>query len=177
MSSSLDRPASPKRRWFFKAALAVAATGAALGGGIWFKRGIDGTRLTPHGREVLEGLARGIVGPMLPTDPAQRRQVLDTYLASAEGLVASLGSAKRDQITLLLGALANAPTRYLASGMWTSWADASDADITTALEHLRDAGNDAQSVLFAGGKGLTLMAFFSSPETWPMTGYPGPIQL
>jgi len=73
---SIDHPLTPKRRWFLKAALAIGAAGAALGGLVYWHRGMSEGKLTEHGRDVFRGLAIGFVGAMLPKDAAQREAIL-----------------------------------------------------------------------------------------------------
>ena len=177
MSTGVSSPASPRRRWFLKGALAIAAVGGGLGGGIWWNRGLEASRLTTEGRQVFEAVARAVLGKMLPTEPAARQAALDRYLTSLEGLINTMPSAKRDQISLLVGVLANAPTRYMVTGMWTSWQNASDEQVSEALQRIAQADNLVQNTAYAALRGLTCMAFFSSPDHWAMVAYPGPVQL
>jgi hypothetical protein len=177
MSASPVSPTSPKRRWFLKTALAVAAVGGAVGSGVWWRRGFEGSHLTKDGRTVLRALASAIVGPLLPKEPGPRAASLDNYLVKVEAAIGQMPAAKRQLLALLLGALANAPTRYLASGMWTSWEEATDAQILQALEHMRSAGVDAQRTIFAASRGITCLMFFSIPDNWALAGYPGPTDI
>ena len=121
-------------------------------------------------------MARGILRDMLPTGPA-REVALDRHITAMENLINTLPKAKRDQITLLAGALANAPTRYLAAGRWSSWDDASDEEILAALQRMQQADNMGQNLVFAATRALTTLTFFSIPDHWSLTGYPGPMPL
>ena len=76
-----------------------------------------------------------------------------------------------------VAALASAPTRYLAAGRWSSWDDASDDDILAALRRMQQADNMGQNLVFAATRALTTLTFFSIPDHWSMTGYPGPMPL
>ncbi len=176
MSAGHTSPASPKRRWFLKTALVVGAAAGALGGGIWWRRGYDNGQLTADGAQVFRALARGILGPMLPQGPA-REAVLDEHLASLERLLNSMPKAKRDQITLVTGVLSNAPTRYLAAGLWTSWDQASDEQVREALKAMQMADGMVPNVLFAAARALTCLTFFSQPSHWEIAGYPGPMSI
>ena len=176
MSASRSNPASPKRRWFLKTALAITAVVGAVGGGVWVSRGFDQGKLTADGQSVFRAMARGILRDMLPTGPA-RETTLDRYIAALEHLMNTLPKAKRDQIALLGGALASAPTRYLAAGRWSSWDDASDEEIIAALHRMQQADNMGQNMVFAATRALTTLTFFSIPDHWSMTGYPGPMPL
>lgn len=173
----MSSPTAPKRRWFLKTALVVAAVGAGLGGGVWWRRGIDGGRLTDSGKEVYKAIARGVLGPMLPAEAGPREAMLTNYLTRLEQFINTMPSAKRDQISLLTGVLANAPTRAMVTGLWTSWADASDEQIRQALDKIRQADNLVQNTAYAAVRGLTCLSFFSAPEHWSLVGYPGPVEI
>jgi hypothetical protein len=177
MSASSSSPPSPKRRWLLKAALGLAAVGGVLGGGIWWRRGIDGTSLTADGRTVFHALARGIVGPMLPQDATKRSAMLSNYLHDVEKLVQNLPEAKRLQIGMLIGLLANAPTRYALASLGQSWDKASDDEVRAALEHLRTTGTIAHQVAFDACRKVIALSFFSVPENQSLTPYPGPMQI
>lgn len=176
MSASRSSLASPKRRWFLKTALAVTAVVGAVGGGVWFSRGFDQGKLTVDGQSVFRAMARGVLRDVLPTGPA-REVALDKHMAALEHLINTLPKAKRDQISLLSGALANAPTRYLAAGRWSSWDTASDDEVVAALLRMQQADNMGQNVAFVAMRSLTCMTFFSIPDHWSLTGYPGPMPL
>jgi len=177
MSADKTSPASPKRRWLLKASLGVAAAAGLLGGGIWWRRGIDGTTLTADGAMVFRALARGIVGPMLPAAQADRDRLLDHYVTEVQKLVAALPEAKRQQIALLTGLLANTPTRYMVASLGRSWDEASDDDIRAALEHLRSAPLITHRMAFVACRAITCLAFFSIPDNQTLTAYPGPLPL
>lgn len=178
MSTAQNSPASPKRRWLLKTALAVVAVGGALGGGIWFRRGFDGTTLTPDGRGVFKAVARGVLGPMLPpAGTPEREAMLERYLQNLEQLINTLPKAKRDQISLLAGLLSNAPTRWMTSGMWTSWDKASDEQVIEALHHLQASDSMVPNISYAAARALTCMAYFCIPDYWSRVGYPGPMAI
>jgi hypothetical protein len=176
MSAGQDLPASPKRRWFLKTAVAVGVVGGALGGGMWWNRGFDKGRMTPAGEKVFRGVARGVLAQMLPAG-AERDRILNEHMQDLERLYNNLPSAKRDQINLVASLLANAPTRYLAVGMWTSWDQASDEQIQQVLRAMQQSEHLVPNVLFSAVRALTVLCFFSQPTHWNLTGYPGPMSI
>ena len=174
MSAGQSHAGSPNRRWFLKSALAITAVAGVVGGGVWWSRGFDDGKLTPQGKSVFRAMARGILGNMLPHG-ADREAILDQHIAALEHLINSLPKGRRDQISLLAGALANAPTRYLAAGRWASWDSASDDEVRLALLRMQQAGNMGQNMVFAATRALTCLTFFSIPDQWSRAGYPGPM--
>lgn len=166
-----------KRRFFLRTALVIAGAGAVLGGTIFMRRGIADGRLTDSGREVLRGIALGVLSANLPTDGAARDAALTRHLQNMETVLMGLPAALRQEISLLLGLLGNTASRTALTYMPTSWAQASVAQIQTALETLRTHPMATQKMVYHAVRDLTTLVFFGQPENWKATGYPGPIDL
>lgn len=174
---AIDHPLTPKRRWFLKTALAIGAVGAGLGGLVYWSRGISDGKLTASGRDVLRGLAIGVVGPMLPKDAAERNAVLDGHLAHTEQFLQGLPQALQVQIGAILGLLGNLPTRKMLTGMGSSWSEATEDEIAAALETMRLNPLPTNRLTYQVVRSVTSMAFFSNSDHWKLAGYPGPIEL
>ncbi|MDX9845129.1 MAG: twin-arginine translocation signal domain-containing protein [Aquabacterium sp.] len=174
---AIDHPLMPKRRWFLKTALAVGAVGATLGGLVFWHRGLRDGKLTSHGRDVCHGLARGILGPMLPKDAALRTKMLEDHVNNLEDFIRGTPAVMQIQVNAVLGLLGNAPTRYMLTDLGRSWRDASDAQIERALETMRINPLPTQRLTYQVVRGLTCMSFFTQSATWPLTGYPGPLDI
>ena len=173
----IDHPLMPKRRWFLKTALAIGAVGATLGGLVFWHRGLSDGKFPQHGREVCRGLARGILGPMLPQDAALREAALDAHLQHLEAFITGMPAMTQIQINAVLGLLGNAPTRYMRTDLGSSWRDASDAQIERALNTMRLNPLPTQRLTYQVVRGLTCMSFFTQSANWPLTGYPGPLDI
>lgn len=169
--------ASPKRRWLLKAALAIGSVGAALGGSVFWHRGMSDGKLTEHGMEVLMGIARGVLSPMLPKDPLARQAVLNAHIQHMDVFLNNLPKALRTEINALLGLLANPPTRYLVAGLSSPWSQASDQDITKALEGMRLHPLPTTQMAYHAVRDITCMMFFTAPENWNLVAYPGPTSI
>lgn len=174
---AIDHPLMPKRRWFLKTALAIGAVGAALGGLVFWHRGLHHGKFTSHGRDVCHGLARGLLGPMLPQDPREREAVLNTHLDNLEDFIHGMPAVMQIQINAVLGLLGNPPTRYMLTDLGRSWRESSDAQIARALETMRLNPLPTQRLTYQVVRGLTCMSFFTHSANWPLTGYPGPLDI
>lgn len=174
---SIDHPLQPKRRWFLKSALAIGAVGGALGGLVYWHRGMNNGKLTEHGREVLRGLTLGFVGPMLPKDPAQRDAMLDGHLAHTETFLNGMPNVLQIEINALLGLLGNYPTRKMLTGMGASWKQATEDELAQALEVMRLNPLPSTRLTYQALRGVVCMSFFANSAHWPLTGYPGPVQI
>lgn len=168
---------SPKRRWLMKTAVVIGAAGAALGGSVFWHRGMADGRLTEHGIDVMRGLARGILSAMLPKDPAQRQAALDAHVKRLDVYLNNLPKALRTEINALLGLLANPPTRYLVTGLSQSWSQASDEDINQALERMRQHALPTNQMAYHAVRDITCVLYFTAPENWNAVAYPGPVNV
>lgn len=176
MDRSVD-PLFSGRRLLIKSALAVTAVGLAIGAGVVVRRGVTDTGLTKDGRSVFRAMARAVVGMRLPDDAASRNAILDGFMTELEAALMNLPAAKRHQVSLVAGMLANAPTRYLAACRWRSWDDATDDEVREAMLRMREAGTLATDATFTVMRAVTSLNFFSSRQHWSLAGYPGPMPL
>lgn len=174
---AIDHPLMPKRRWFLKTALAIGAVGAALGASVFWNRGMSNGKLTAQGRDVMHGLARGILGHMLPKDPIQREAMLETHLLHLEEFIRGTPEMSQIQLNAVLGLLGNGPTRYMLTDLRSSWRDASDAEIERALENMRLNPLPTKRLTYQLVRGLTCMSFFINSDNWQLVGYPGPLDI
>lgn len=176
----MDRKTDPLfsgRRLLLKSALLISAAGLAVGGGVFFRRGISASGLTPDGRSVFRAMARAVVGETLPTDPSSRKRILDEFLFDFEAMLMDLPAAKRMQISAVAGVLANAPTRYMTTGRWRSWADATDTEVRDALLHMRESGNMLTDASFTVVRAVISLHFYSAKPHWALAHYPGPMPI
>ena len=177
VDKAINHPLTPKRRWFLKTALAIGAVGATFGSLVYWHRGLSHGRLTPHGRDVILGLTRGIVGPMLPQDPTQRQAALEAHLSAMERYINGLPAVLQVEINAILGLLGNGVTRYMLTDLRGGWQGASDTDIERALETMRINPLPTHRLTYQVVRGLTCMTFFTQSTNWPGTGYPGPLDV
>jgi hypothetical protein len=177
VDSAIHHPLTPKRRWFLKTALAIGAVGATFGGLVFWHRGVSNGKLTEHGRDVFRGLAIGFVGPMLPKDPTQREAVLNGHLTYVEQFLGTMPNVLQIEINAITGLLGNMPTRRMLTGLGSNWTRSSEAEITEAIEHMRLNPLPSTRLTYQVVRAITCMAFFSNSEHWPLTGYPGPVQI
>lgn len=168
---------SPGRRWLMKTAVVIGAAGAALGGSVFWHRGMSDGHLTEHGMDVLRGIARGVLSAMLPKDPNQRRAALDAHVQRMDVYLNNLPQALRIEINALLGLLANPATRYLVTGLGRTWSQASDQDITEALNRMRLHALPTTQMAYHAVHDITCVLFFTAPDNWNVVAYPGPVNV
>jgi len=160
-----------------KTALVVSAFGAAVGGGIFWKRGLSEGRLTASGQAVMRGVCLAVLSDILPADPAQREARVQAHLVRLDEFVAAMPTSSQQELAALLGVLANAPTRLMVVGMLSSWETASPQEIHKALENMRLHGNTVDMLSYHAVRDVTALAFFTNPDNWSLAGYPGPFDI
>ena len=170
-------PRSPARRFFLRAGLAAGGALALFGGVVFVRRGISGGRLTDAGREVLRGVARGVLADLLPTDDAALEAALDRHVLRMEEMMVNLPVALRVQVSALLGSLGTLAGRVAMTGMSTNWADASPAQAQAALEHIRTSPLPMLPAVYSVLRDLTTLNFFTDSANWKLAGYPGPLDV
>lgn len=174
---SIDHPLAPKRRWFLKTALATGAVLGAFGGWTYWNRGISNGVLTPQGRDIFKAIALAVLSNVLPADKAQRNAKLEHHLTRLDEVIQSMPTSSQLELAALLGSLANAPTRWLLTGLNKPWLEASPQEINQALDTMRLHSQIPQLVSYHVLRDVTCLAFFSTPDNWSIAGYPGPLDL
>ncbi|KGM39793.1 hypothetical protein JY96_06440 [Aquabacterium sp. NJ1] len=172
-----NSPPSTSRRWFLKSVGAIGVIGGALGGLVYWRRGMAGGKLTASGRDVFYGLTVAVVGPVLPKLPVEREALLREHLVNLEAFINGLPTAIQVEINALLGLLGNAPTRWALTGAAGAWKDASDEEVYKSLEYMRYNALPSTRLTYQTLRGIICLTFFSNSNNWQRAGYPGPVQL
>ena len=176
-----DAPPAPglARRDFLKVgagfslALVLAGTVGCSGGG---KAPVAGYAfLQPGDVELFSALAPAVATELGSFDAAQRKTLVEAVLRNVDGACAALDLGSRQELRKLLDLLAIAPLRYALTGVG-AWNEAGIEKMQAFLARWRAS---RFATLNAGGNvlvRLTSSSFYLLPESWPSTGYPGPLE-
>ena len=176
-----DAPPAPglARRDFLKVgagfslALALAGTVGCSGGA---KAPVAGFAfLQPGDVELFSALAPAVVTELGAFDAAKRKTLVDGVLRNVDGTCAALDLGSRQELRKLLDLLAIGPLRYALTGVG-AWNEAGIDKMQAFLARWRGS---RFATLNAGGNvlvKLTSSSFYVLPESWPSTGYPGPLE-
>ncbi|MES2088675.1 MAG: hypothetical protein V4532_01635 [Pseudomonadota bacterium] len=170
-------PPSSKRRWLLKSAVVLGAVGAVVGGSVFWNRGISHGRLTEHGQDVFKAVTRAALSHILPTDEASRDAKLEAQMRRLNEMIKSMPPSAQKELSALLGLLVNAPTRLMITGLTSAWSKASVEEVTQALEGMRIHKLPTTMISYHALRDLTCIAFFSNPDNWSLSGYPGPLDI
>ena len=131
--------------------------------------------LQPGDVELFTALAPAVVTELGSFDAAQRKTLIEAVLRNVDGACAALDLGSRQELRKLLDLLAIAPLRYVLTGVG-AWNDAGSYKMQAFLARWRGS---RFATLNAGGNvlvRLTSSSFYLLPESWPSTGYPGPLE-
>ena len=163
----------------FAGGLLLALSACAKSGGAAFEDDAAAYKvLDASERGLIAALAPAFLAGALPV--ADGVVVHDALVAAVRGFdVALSGLPPIDvaQIRQLLGLLDNPFVKPLATGVWSSWSDASQATVTAFLNRWRYSPIE----LFRGGYDvlhqLTMAGWYGQDRAWSAIGYPGPPKL
>lgn len=163
-----------ERRTLLKLGLAgglALAAGAGLVAMV--KPGRQAGRLTATGRAFYAAVARGVLGPLIPADPAAARPVLDAHLQRLEQAIAGMPPSVQAEIDELTTLASSAPGRLALIAMTEPWDEASTAQVEAALQALRHSSLALRQQVYQALRELTNAAFFADTATWALMGYRG----
>ena len=154
---------------------AVSAAVLAVGGGALalLQPGLREAKLSPGGREVFAGAARGLLDGSLPVGDALPH-ALEDLLGRIDGLIAALAPHAQSELSQLLALLASSGGRRTLAGLAQPWVSASVTDIQQALQAMRISGISLRQQAYQALHDIVGSAYFSDAHTWSLLGYPGP---
>ncbi len=167
-----------QRRTLLKLGIGGAAVLAIAGGGVALLRpGWSGGNLSADATLVMRAVARGVLDGNLPADAVEREAALRAHLQRLAATIAGLPAATQSELSQLLALLASPPGRMLLAGLQPPWADATVAQLTVALQGMLTSSIALRQQAFHALRDLTNAAYFADRGTWPMLGYPGPLDI
>jgi hypothetical protein len=183
MKSNSDRMADERglpRRDFLKVglgfSLALTVGAAVVGCGDAAKTPATGyVFLRPGDVELFSALAPAVVTELGAFDATKRKTLVEELLRNLDATCSALGLASQQELRKLLDLLAIAPLRYVLTGVG-AWNEAGVDKMQAFLSRWRGS---RFATLNAGGNvlvKLTASSFYVLPESWPSTGYPGPLE-
>ena len=169
-----------QRRTLLKLGLASAAALAVAGGaaGWLLQPGLDqDRRLSVAGQDVFAAIGRAVLDKSLPAEEGGRQKALAGLLQRIDTLVQALPPHAQAELSQLLSVLASAPGRHALAGLGQPWAQASIAELQAALQDMRLSRLALRQQAYAALHEIATGAYFADAATWPVLGYPGPVNI
>ena len=152
--------------------LAVVGSGAAL-----IQPGLERGALSAAGRDIFRAIGVGVLDKTLPDEANAKAAALTALLGRVDVLISALPPHAQSELSQLLSILATSAGRRALAGLSIAWADASAADIQSALQGMRLSSLAVRQQAYAALHDITAGAYFSEPSTWVVLGYPGPVSI
>jgi hypothetical protein len=180
MMTSFEKTLPTTRRGFLQLGL-MGTTTLALGGAVATLTGCSSPLeqnseykfLQANDIEFLSALVPVVLSKSFPAelghDVAMKRVLL-----ALDDLIYTLQYHNRNQMRQLFDAMSVPAIRILAGAPWASWKDMSDKEINDFLISWRDSIIAPKRNGYVGMSKLIGMCWYSQPEAFVSTGYPGP---
>ncbi len=117
-----------------------------------------------------------VLGEALPADSARREALIAETLKRVDIAGLLVYAPAQAELYKLFDLLHLRVTRWLTTGVSAPWDKASAEDITCFLERWRDSSISAFNAGYRFLTKLVATSYFGIPETFPLSGYPGPLE-
>jgi hypothetical protein len=180
MMPSFEKTLPTTRRGFLQLGL-MGTTTLALGSAVATLTGCSSPLepnseyqfLQAHDREFLAALIPVVANKSFPGELSHDAAIKRTLLA-LDSLIYTLQYHNQNQMRQLFDAMSVPAIRILAGAPWASWKDMSDKEINDFLISWRDSIIPPKRNGYVGMSKLIGMCWYSQPESFANTGYPGP---
>lgn len=180
-SDSIADAGGLPRRDFLKVglgfSLAVTLAGSLPGCGGAGKAPAQGLAfLQPDDVALFDAIVPVVVLDLTTRSPAAQKELARQTIANIDATCAGLDVFSRGELRTLLDLLANAPLRYVLTGVG-DWKDASPEKLIAFLERWRGS---RFATLNAGGNVLVRLvagSYYVIPATFGSVGFPGPLEV
>ena len=180
MNTPSDQILTTSRRGFLQlglmgtATLALGSTVATLAGCTSpLEQNSEYKFLQPNDREFFTALIPVVLSKSFPGE-LSHDEAMKRILLALDDLIYTLQHHNRIQMRQLFDALSFAPIRIAAGASWANWKDMSPEQVNDFLIDWRDSMIPPKRMGYASLSKLIGMCWYSQPESFVNTGYPGP---
>ena len=167
-----------KRRSLLKLGLGGAVLLGVVGGGLaLLKPGLVDGHMSPSARELMQAVALSVMDGLWPAAGPARDAALQAHLDRVDANIGGYPAAVRAELSQLFALLDSSGGRLALIGMSQDWPQASAAEIQKIMNELRLSSLDLRQQIYHALRDLNTIAFFTAPEHWASSGYPGPREI
>ena len=131
-------------------------------------------KLSNAARLAMTAVAKAVIGPLLPQSAAAQATALLAHVGRVEATIAGLPPSLQAEVDELLTIVASAPGRLALVGLTDGWHSASEAQVTAALQGMRQSSLALRQQAFHALRDISNGSYFADSSTWQAIGYPGP---
>lgn len=131
------------------------------------------TFLTKSDAEFIQAIAPVILNKSFPASLTQDEANI-RLVKAVDALINTLGEYSKAQLAQLFTIMSSAPLRLAVGAPAGGWKDASAEDIESFLDAWKNSMMGIKNMGYASLCKIVCMCWYSQPESFPMSGYPGP---
>lgn len=139
--------------------------------------GLQQGALSVRSRLVMSRLATAIMADAWPEGASPGTRPMEALLERMNEKIAGTQDSVQAELSQLLTLLDTLPGRRALVGITNTWEDVSASELTSALQSMRVSGVSLRQQAYQGMHDLVYAAYFSGKESWPVMGYPGPVEI
>ena len=139
--------------------------------------GLQKGALSALSRLVMSRLAAAIMADAWPEGASPAASSMEALLDRINEKIAGTQDSVQAELSQLLTLLDTVPGRRALVGMNSSWEAVSPTELGIALQSMRVSGVSLRQQAYQGMHDLVYAAYFSGKESWPVMGYPGPVEI
>ena len=168
-----------QRRTLLQLGMGSAVVLALAGGAVaLLQPGLQKGVLTERSRLVLSRVADALIADAWPDQGSMpHAAALNALLVRIHAQIAATPDLVQAELSQLLMLMDSPPGRRALVGISSSWDAVGTVELTEALQSMRLSRISLRQQAYQGLHDLVYAAYFSGKESWPVLGYPGPVDL
>ena len=170
-----------QRRQFLKVGLLGSATltvaACSSMGSRETEKCLDCDWLGQEDRQLLQAIIPVMLVGALPLEADERAKAIDEIIIGFDISVSHFPKTVRAEIEQLLWVLEFPLTRSLIAGVWSSWRNVSEDNVTDLLISWKNSNFDLLRIGYTALHDLITGSWYANPRSWQRINYPGPPKL
>lgn len=115
-----------------------------------------------------------MLGQVSSKDQWPPEKIMFEVIKGVDYTIAGLPESTQSDLANLFKLLSFRPTRFLLTGVWSSWESASYDTINSAMDKWSGTGILMWRSAYDGLRKIVLSSWYATPTSWQALGYPGP---
>ncbi len=123
---------------------------------------------------ILKAITPAVIPAEFTGTDAENQAKLDRFMPQVDTFLVHSSNFTQVAMEDLFDQLYFAPTKILLTGLWTRWENATPEQVNEFLIDWRDSSFNLLRGGYSQLTQLVTVIWYSQPENWPATHYPGP---
>jgi hypothetical protein len=115
-----------------------------------------------------------ILGQVSSIDQWPPEKIMFEVIKGVDIAISHLSVPVKEDLSTLFSLLSFRPTRFVLTGVWAPWEEASYESINSSMDKWSGTGLQVWRSAYDGLRKLILSSWYANPASWQAIGYPGP---